>query len=152
MQYIEAVSNEEAKHASIFLAGGITNCADWQAKVTEDLKDIEEVTIFNPRRKDFDVTDKNAEREQITWEYKRLREADIILFWFTAETLNPIVLFEYGSALERISASRIVVGVHPDYQRKSDVEIQTSLRNKNIKIHYDLESVVEAVRKALFVS
>lgn len=38
-QVITAPSTEKPKHISVFLAGGITNCKEWQKEVTEELKD-----------------------------------------------------------------------------------------------------------------
>lgn len=131
MQYIEAISEEKPKFTSVFLAGGITGCQNWQSEVVNKLKGLD-IAIFNPRRKNFPIHDPNASYEQIKWEFNRLREADILSFWFSKGSLNPIVLFEYGSALERKEA--IVVGIDPDYERKRDVEIQTLLIRPKLKI------------------
>ncbi len=125
---------------SVFLAGGITNCPDWQSVIKTQLKNI---IMFNPRRKDFPIGDPNAALEQIQWEYERLRIADSILFWFPCETLCPIVLYELG-AWSR-SNKPIFVGVHPDYARKQDVEIQTSLVRPDISVVYSLQDLANEV-------
>jgi len=135
VQYIEAPSLEQAKYPSIFLAGGITNCPDWQSEVCRELS-WQELTLFNPRRKSFPIHDETAAQMQIEWEYERLRGADILLFWFSRGSVNPIVMFEYGSALER--HENIVVGVDPGYPRRQDVYIQTALRRPKLKIAFEL--------------
>lgn len=131
MQYIEAIKYEKAKYKSVFLAGGISNCADWQNEITKALSDLE-ITIFNPRRKNFDTTIQEETKKQILWEYEMLRKADYIIFRFTPETLNPITLFELGAALER--NQKLFISIHPEYKRKADVEIQTKLRRPEIEI------------------
>ena len=142
MQCIEAISNEKPKFTSVFLAGGITNCPDWQSEVVDSLKNTD-ITIFNPRRKNFPIHDPNASFEQIKWEFQKLREADILSFWFSRGSLNPIVLFEYGSALEREKS--VIVGVDPDYERKRDVEIQTSLIRPRLEIVTSIQDLTDEI-------
>ena len=144
MNHIKSPSEYRKKERSIFLAGGITNCPDWQ----EELKDLlaaEDIIILNPRRDNFPIHDPNAAQEQITWEYKNLRNADGILFWFPKETLCPIVLYELGA--HSITDKPLFVGVHTDYTRKQDVEIQTKLARPEIKIVYDLKSLSAQVKE-----
>jgi hypothetical protein len=140
MQYIEAISPENAIFKSLFLAGGISSCPNWQEEVAKALSKIE-LTIFNPRRKNFDVLNPAETEAQIEWEYHRLRQADYIIFHFSAATLNPITLFEYGAALER--EQKLFVNVHPDYQRKTDIEIQTRLKRPEIVLTYSIEDLVK---------
>lgn len=50
---------------SVFLAGGITNCPQWQQEVIDRLQGYEiECTILNPRRANFPIGDPSAAREQ----------------------------------------------------------------------------------------
>lgn len=158
MQYIECPNLEAPKHPSVFLAGGITDCPDWQSDIVKLIKDIDDndlisldkrekrlqhsITIFNPRRKQFPIDDPKSASEQIYWEYLMLIDADFISFWFPRETLCPIVLFELGNWLS--SRKPIVIGIDPDYKRKLDVEIQTKLARTNIKICY---SIVELAKQ-----
>jgi len=144
MQYIEAPSDDIAKFTSVFLGGGITNCPNWQAEVVNKLKD-KAITLYNPRRKTFPINDSSAALQQIKWEYERLRSSVINSFWFPKESVCPIVLFEYGSALERDKP--ILIGMHPEYPRRIDVEIQTSLRNPNIKISYSLDDYIKEIER-----
>lgn len=108
---------------SIFLAGGISNCPDWQVEAIRMLQPLP-VTLINPRRADYDMNaGKRLVEEQIKWEHKHLYEATQILFWFPKETLCPITLFELGAHLPR--PRTLWIGVEPGYQRAWDVEIQT---------------------------
>jgi hypothetical protein len=147
IQYIESPSREKAEKPTLFLGGGITNCPDWQNEILNklDSKGLD-IAVFNPRRKNYSKEDPNAEMEQISWEYSRLREAQVLLFWFSSGSENPIVLFELGSALERNVS--VIVGVDPNYSRKRDVEIQVGLRNKNIKIAHSLDDLLNEASEA----
>jgi Nucleoside 2-deoxyribosyltransferase like len=119
MQYIEAPQTYDGDEASLFLAGGITDCPDWQKDLVAKLKDLP-LVIFNPRRSYF-PQHKNAAREQIEWEYTYLRKATAISFWFPQETLNPIVPYELGAW--SMTNKKIFLGVHPNYQRIQDIKI-----------------------------
>jgi len=144
MKYIESPEiYEPADDVSIFLAGGITGCPNWQREVAVILESTN-LTLLNPRRKNFPIDDPGAALDQITWEFQHLRQADAILFWFPRETLCPIVLYELGAWSMR-HIKPIFVGVHPDYKRKPDVEIQTRLVRPYIKIVYSLADLVHQV-------
>jgi len=134
------------KGVKIFLAGGIANCPDWQSEIIELLKDEENVILYNPRRANFPMDDPNVVKQQITWEYDRLKEADIIIFWFSRGSLNPIVLYELGmwgnSRPEKIS----IIGCDPGYERIQDVEIQSRLAGNN-EFHSTLNSIANQVKK-----
>lgn len=114
---------------SIFLAGGISNCADWQEEVAVRLAAETDAIIYNPRREDFDMSAyEEVSKQQIIWEWHALRMSTVNLFWFPAETLCPITLLEYGSAMERLHTGALMCGTHPDYQRRFDVITQTELK------------------------
>jgi len=103
--------------------------------------------LFNPRRADFPIHDPTAAQKQITWEYEHLRIASTILFWFPKETLCPIVLYELGAW--SMADKSIFVGVHPEYQRHQDVEIQTGLIRPDVEIVYSLMDLAEQVANYL---
>lgn len=44
----------------------------------------------------------------------------------------------------------LYVGVHPQYARRTDVEIQTSLVRPEVKIVYSLEALAEQVQNHKF--
>jgi hypothetical protein len=143
MRYIECPEVYEGDERSLFLAGGISNCPLWQLNLAKLLEDTD-LTILNPRRKHFPTENPNLEEEQIAWEYDHLRKASAVSFWFPRETVCPITLYELG----KISMTRkpLFLGVHPDYSRKRDVEIQTRLVRPEIKIVYSLEDLAEQIR------
>ena len=148
MIYVEALDELKAgvEGKTIFLAGGITSCPDWQQEMRLLLQDTD-LILFNPRRKDFPIGDPNAASEQIAWEHAHLRMADAILFWFPYETICPIVLYELGAW--SMTAKPIFVGVHPDYQRRQDVEIQTQFVRPEVEACYSLESLAQQVMENL---
>jgi len=115
-------------HHSIFIAGGISNCPEWQSDIVK-LFDLDIYDVVNPRREGgFDRTGATAE-EQITWEHGALSQVDNCVFWFPCETLCPISLFELGVMLERASrhSVKLIVGWHEDYQRAFDLQVQINL-------------------------
>lgn len=131
--------------AYIFMAGGITGCPDWQATMIEKLKDVEG-TLFNPRRKDFDVKDPSASQIQIHWEFDHLRKADAISFWFPEESICPIALFELG-AWSKSAGPHLFVGCHPGYKRLNDVVMQMRLVRPHLKVVSSLDDLIGQVRE-----
>lgn len=145
MIYIEACKNWKKLPGqfALFLAGGIVGCPDWQQEMVELLSDTD-LTLLNPRRVDFPIHNSNVAYEQIVWEYKYLRKADIIQFWFAEETLQPIVLYELG--IWAASNKPIFVGIHPEYRRRQDVEIQIGLVRPSVEIVYSLQELSQQIK------
>lgn len=130
----------------IFIAGGISNCPNWQDELVKKIiydkrikndKDVK-IVLFNPRCKEIPDED-----TQITWEFDRLKTADIVSFWFSEGSLNPITLFEYGSHLN--SNKELVVGCHPNYERRNNVILQTKLLKPNQIVNEDFDSFYETL-------
>ena len=135
----------EVSHNEIFLAGGISNCPDWQTDVLDMLKDVkEEFTIYNPRREQFDLSDPTYSEEQIEWEHDKLSLVNNVIFWFPCETVCPITLYELGVAATKWK--KLFVGCHPDYVRKFDVIKQLSLCRPEIVVRDSLEEIVSDVK------
>lgn len=132
----------------LFIAGGITNCPNWQSELISYLDDIENLTIYNPRRENIPINDVKSTEEQITWEYNKLKDSDIISFWFSRGSLNPIVLYELGKWLSDKN-KRILVGIDYEYERLQDVRIQTRLARPNIFIVHDLKSLSNQIRRCM---
>ncbi len=144
----EVYSVENNENVKLFLAGGISNCPDWQAVLIDDIKAIPNLTVYNPRRKNFPIGDPNAAEQQITWEFNHLRDADVVIFWFSKGSLNPIVLYELG--MWGNSNNRpMIVGIDEGYERKQDVEIQTRLSRPEVPIVYSLEEMSERIYELL---
>ena len=138
-QNIISPSIEDPKYTSVFLAGGITNCKNWQKEVIKELNDIEKLTIYNPRRTNFDLSNKNINHEQIEWEFERLEKMDIFSMYFCGgASIQPICMYELGRNIIRMQnrfpsdwEKRIVISCEVDYIRKQDVIIQTLLATQN---------------------
>lgn len=137
----EIYSADNMHNKSIFLAGGISNCPDWQSKVADGLKDMRNVTIYNPRRKNF-VDDPQTTEEQITWEFIQLMGADVILFWFSKGSVNPIVLYELGMWGNSRPEVPILIGCDKGYERTKDVIIQTKLARPDLEIYDNLDDII----------
>ncbi len=145
MHYIEAPQDVTLNpgQQSLFLAGGISNCPDWQAELVAALADTS-LALLNPRRAGFPMGDPSAAEAQIGWEHRCLRLATALLFWFPCETLCPITLYELGAW--SMTTKPLFVGVHPTYQRRQDVEIQTRLARPDVTVVLSIEALVAQVR------
>jgi hypothetical protein len=126
----------------LYLAGGITKCPDWQQEMIHLLAQTD-LVIFNPRRRHFPIEDPSAAEEQIRWEHHPLRFASDIQFWFPCETLCPIALYELGAW--SMTDKPIYVGVHPEYSRRQDIDIQTELTRPWVEIVYSLQDLAGQV-------
>jgi len=153
--YIEAPNSTFGVKNFLFIAGGISDCPDWQKDVSDKLlTSLDNITVLNPRRKNFPIHDPSAAETQITWEYLNLTRANAILFWFPKETLCPIVLYELGFQLGRFitypqkyrdELPALFIGTHPEYQRRLDVIVQAKLAGFTGKVHDNLDNVVDDV-------
>lgn len=144
---------------TLFASGGITGAPNWQPEYLDMLKDADGL-VFNPRRPEFDVRDPNNAIAQIKWEANYLEFASAISFWFPKETLCPITLYELGRWTPLVATrdpyggtnhymlerKTLFIGVHPEYARRTDVEIQTKLARPDITIVYSLPELAAQVR------
>lgn len=154
MIYIEAVSDlNEANQGEasllprLFLAGGITNCPDWQSSLIS-LIDHLPIVVFNPRRANFPYGNKQESEKQILWEAHALKQSDAVSFWFPKETVCPITLFELGAMLQ--TDKEIITGCHAEYTRLLDLQVQIPLywKKKHLPDDYlvhDLETLAEKI-------
>ena len=158
-QYIEAPDETHIKNKeSLFLAGSITGCWDWQKEMSQKLSKIDILTICNPRRKNFKsfkgAADYEESRKQIEWEFKLLQQVTQISFWFSFETLAPITLYELGRVIEKnvqyfndpMKGQRIFIGVDPNFERKFDVETQVGLQGYTDDISDNINHLIERIR------
>ncbi len=146
MKYIECpeIYKPGKNEKSLFFAGGITGCRDWQSTLVKLLY-YEKITLLNPRRKHFPDGDKNElTRAQTTWEYEHFKKATAISFWFPKEALCPITLFELGK--QSMQNKFIFVGVDPKYKRRADIEIQMQLAKPEIKLVYSLNNLAQQIK------
>jgi hypothetical protein len=145
MTYIEALTEYDGPEPSLFLAGGISGTVDWQAEIAHRLADLP-LVILNPRRKNFPISDPAAAQAQIEWEFRHIRRATAVLFWFPPETLCPIALFELGGR-SLVREQPLFVGTHPQYQRRLDVVVQLQLARSEVRVVSDLPALAEQVRE-----
>lgn len=144
-------SAKTLEETPIFLAGGISNCPNWQKEMIARFKDMDDnFVLLNPRRETFNVNNPGETAFQIEWEYYHLHEINprAVLFWFPHDTLCPITLYELGMQMGRYSPTytKIFIGCHPGYARKEDVEIQTHLAGFKGNVHDNFESLVDEVK------
>lgn len=129
-EIIPPISAHEPK---LFLAGSIEQgkAAEWQREVITALKHLP-VTVFNPRRENWDPTwvqdiSNLTFSEQVSWELDTLEIADIVFFYFQAQTLSPITLLELGMVTAWAERSQdplgIIVVCEPGFWRRGNVQI-----------------------------
>lgn len=142
--YIEAPEYwlPSPKERTLFLAGGITDCPDWQQEAREKIHSrLTKMVIFNPRRAEFPMDNPHAARQQIGWEFHHLNLADKILFWFPKGPVQPIALYELGRWAH--SNKKIYVGVDDEYPRRQDVHIQMELARPYLTVHSDIHHLID---------
>lgn len=148
MRYVEAPDEFTGPGLSTFLAGGIGDCADWQAVATAALDDLD-ITVLNPRRSNFPLHNPEAEAEQVAWEYRHLHRADLIMFWFPDSPVShqPIALYELGMAASR--DVDLVVGADLGYVRRTNLVAQLSNARPCLHVHSALAGTIKACRSAI---
>jgi hypothetical protein len=145
VRYVRAPQSYTGPGPVLFLAGGISDCPDWQTEAAAMLRDTPGLTVLDPRRAVFDLTDPAAATEQITWEHTHLRRADVVLFWFAAGgSVQPITLYELGVHVTR--GVPLAVGADPGYPRRLDVRVQLGLARPGLIVHDTLTETVAAAR------
>ena len=114
------------KNPSVFLAGSIEMgvAENWQSRIEKMLAD-KDVTIFNPRRDDWDSTwiqsfDNPKFREQVEWELYYLNSADVIAMYFDPSTKSPISLLEFGLFAP---TQKLIVCCPEGFWRKGNVDV-----------------------------
>jgi hypothetical protein len=113
---------------SVFMAGGICNCTDWQSQLAP-VFDTGLYDVVNPRKLAGYDHNRVTARAQIEWEHKALSNVDSCVFWFPEENVSAVTLLELGKMLSRAShhSVRLAVGWHPNYQLAYDLEAQIHL-------------------------
>lgn len=152
MMYIECPENLSASlinQKRCFLAGGITNCPDWQSEVVQALSPISDITVFSPRRKHFDA-DKIDPAEQIRWEIDAIAQSQVVAFWFPETSVCPITLFELGRLICRYDKI-LIIGAHPKYARLLDLQIQTKILRPGLGIWEDFQDFIRELKRTLQV-
>lgn len=158
-QYIQAPDDVEViNKESIFLMGGITNCENWQKQISDLLSvQNDRLTVINPRRDHFEKFKNTSgyldSEKQIEWECKKIRSVSQLLFWFGKENVQPVALFELGSALERNhkyfhnvnKTQQIFIGMDYNYPRAFDIQIHCKIFNYTNVIADNIQQLGEIV-------
>jgi len=115
-----------SKGISIFLAGSIEmgTAEKWQDMIAREITE-DDVSIFNPRRDDWDSSwvqefENKQFNEQVTWELKAMEQADIIAMYFDINTKSPITLLEFGLFCR---SGKLIVCCPEGFWRKCNVDI-----------------------------
>jgi hypothetical protein len=146
-------SNEN--RLGIFLGGSIEMGAAerWQDRLVDRLSTLPcaaRLDIFNPRRDDWDASWPNNYdfapfREQVGWEMERQMEADLLVYYFAADTLSPITLLEMGLFHDR----NPVIGTDARYKRLGNLMVTKDYFAMDI--HAGWDSFVSAIEKRLIL-
>jgi hypothetical protein len=135
---------------SIFLAGSIEmgKAEDWQVRIENEFSN-DEVTIFNPRRDDWDSSwEQKATNPQfnyqVNWEMNRLEESDVIFLYFSPDTKSPISLLELGL---HAAYSDMIVCCPDKFWRKGNVEIVC--HRYGIPLHNTIEDGIAALKSRI---
>ena len=130
IEIIAPDNRETTSQTKLFLAGSIEQgkATDWQDYVATKLSDIENLTIYNPRRKEWDSSWEQSYNnpqfyQQVNWELSNLEKADNIVFYFDPITISPITLFELGLAVATNYTTNIYVICPDGYFRKGNIEV-----------------------------
>lgn len=142
---------EQDDRMSIFLGGSIDMGAaeNWQDRLTKDLSDYNEIVILNPRRDDWDSswkqdpTEGTQFYEQVEWELECQEQADVNIYYFTADSKAPITLLELGL----FNDDNVVVCCPKEFYRYGNVKMVCDRYNINMVETYD--DLLKLMRDAL---
>lgn len=114
-------------HPTIFLAGSIEmgKAEDWQTEIESLFPGKAPVTLFNPRRSEWDSSwSQDIENpqfyQQVNWELNALEKSDLIFMYFAPGTQSPISLLELGLFAH---TGKMVVCCPEGFWRKGNVDI-----------------------------
>ncbi len=135
-----------AGNISVFLAGSIDNgkAINWQEEVSEQYRGSSVVTIYNPRRDDWDWSweqklDNPQFAEQVNWELDFLDRSTFVFMFFGGNTKSPISLLEFG----RITAKypeKLIICCEPEFWRRGNIEVMCN--REGIELHEDLKGAM----------
>ena len=145
--------SEYKDNFTLFLAGSIEmgTAEHWQKRVVEALKDCKRLTIYNPRRADWDSSwvqsiDNPQFREQVEWELDHLGKSNLVIFYFDPSTKSPITLMELGMMSNPWSPLTLVV-CPKGFWRRGNVEIFCN--REGIEFFETLEDAIEKIKEIM---
>lgn len=119
---------KSARQPKIFLAGTIDmgHSPNWQLRMVKLLAK-HKVTIFNPRRKEWNSSWKQSGKkihpqlkEQILWELDYMDKADVVAVWLSPKSKSVISLMEIGL---HARLGKLVIGCPHRYWRAANVHM-----------------------------
>lgn len=136
---------------SIFLGGSIDMGAaeNWQERLTKDLSGYEDLVILNPRRDDWDSswvqdpTPGTQFYEQVEWELECQEQADLNVYYFTADSKAPITLLELGL----FAQDNVLVCCPKEFYRYGNVKMVCDRYAVTMVETYD--DLIKLIREAL---
>jgi len=117
---------------TIFFGGSIDQgvAKEWQSELTEKLSSYNfDIRILNPRRDDFDATQKQTIdnpyfKEQVTWELDGLDRSDLIVMFLQEDTLSPISMMEIGLYINTLDWNKqMIICCPPKFWRRGNIEV-----------------------------
>lgn len=129
----------------VFLAGSIEEdkAINWQSIVCDELVKIPNLTIFNPRRANWDSSwvqkiENTQFKEQVDWELDYIETVDTVIFYFDPNTKSPITLMELGIVSQvpltesRGYQQKVIVCCPEGFWRKGNVDILCSRMHNDV--------------------
>jgi len=126
VKVIKPPESTKGENKGVFLAGSIEmgKAVEWQKEIEDKLQDFD-VTLFNPRRDDWNSDweqsiDNPEFKEQVVWELDSLDKSAKIVFYMDKDTKSPITLIELGL---HIKDSNCCVYCPDGFWKKGNVDI-----------------------------
>lgn len=139
-----------SRFLKVFLGGSIEmgRAIEWQKNIIKEFKD-DEIMFFNPRRDDWNSKLKQSVDcpefvEQVDWELKHLKLADIIVMVLDPNTTSPISLLEIGL---HANSGNMIVCCPEGFYRKGNIDI--------VGLTYDfpvvttIDGIIDYIKKEL---
>ncbi len=122
-----SISKNHKRKYLVFLAGSIEmgKAEDWQSIVEDYFSNMDQYTLLNPRRDDWDASwEQKFESpnfsQQVNWELNGLEKSDKIILYLVPDTKSPISLLELGLFA---TSEKVLVCCPDGFWRKGNVEI-----------------------------
>ncbi len=143
----------DKKYQTLFMGGAIDmgRAEPWQERLTQALtqtlpKQVQEQwLLLNPRRPDWNsawAQDDNPSSpfaQQVQWELDAQDKADLLLYYFAANSAAPITLLEFGL----YAPKKPLVFVSPHYTRAGNVKI--TARHLGLPTYSDDAALLQAL-------
>ena len=136
-------------NVSVFLAGSIDMgyAVDWQAELIKQFEPTKNVTLYNPRRDDWDSSwtqtlDSPQFVEQVNWELDFMDHADIVFMYISGTSKAPISLLEFGRIMA-LYPDKLVLCVEDGFYRRGNIEVMCN--RQCIELHSDLKGAIYAL-------